>query len=159
MTILPYNGGKHDETTRSAHPQPRDANPTLFMGKSTILSVTHDQVSTMYTASRLLRGGGDIHRSPGAGRELSWRCFVSPTTYFGIENKQKSIVCQGLGQYVEVLCDLNRAISGKEACNSFDILESVLTLSIFEVCCLLKSILYLPCMDSLTDIVIEVSYF
>lgn len=136
MTVVLYDGSKHAKTGPAQPPAPGPSHQApLDMREVSRLPFPREQIFIMYTSERILRGGGEIHRAPRADRALTWRCYVAlSTTYFGIEHQQQSIVREGLGQYVRVLGDLNRSLGSRKACQSFDILEAVLTLSIFEVC-------------------------
>ncbi|KAF9869724.1 hypothetical protein CkaCkLH20_12767 [Colletotrichum karsti] len=93
-----------------------------------------DDVFLTYTHTHLLREGDDIVVQPGTDRTITTKCFVAlATTIFGLDNREKPIVQRGLRRYGVALKALNRALSDSDDCRSFDVLEAVIVMALFEL--------------------------
>jgi len=92
-----------------------------------------------YTMANLLSGisyDGDqpVKSEISEQQPLAERCFLSlATTYFGSQHRQSSIARGGLRLYGLALKDLNKALSNSSQYRSLDLLNSVVTMALFEV--------------------------
>jgi hypothetical protein len=108
---------------------PGPASPT-----SLALSGFSDDTFVMYTCARVLRRGGDAIIQAGISRSLTGTCFTAlSTTYFGVQHIDKSITQQGFQRYGRALGELNNALRDPTTRQSFDALEAVGIMALFEV--------------------------
>lgn len=88
-----------------------------------------------YTLAHLFKGNEQV--DPTAlyvERALSDQCFPAlATSYFGSEHREKAVLEQGLQRYGSALKDLNTALGDLERCKTYDVLEAVTLMSLFEV--------------------------
>ncbi|KAF2753173.1 hypothetical protein EJ05DRAFT_505362 [Pseudovirgaria hyperparasitica] len=93
-----------------------------------------DDIYECYTRLNLLQG--QTHEplvASGFNRSLLKKCFNAlATTYFGAKHRQEKLVSHGLQRYGSALRDLNEALGDNEKRSRYDVLESVLVLTIFE---------------------------
>lgn len=95
-----------------------------------------DEVFIEYTRDRLLRGPNvtAIDLPMDVDRTLMIKAFLAlSTTYYGIEHKDRRIVNQGMQRYSHALEHVHRALSDASRNTSFDVLESIGVMSLFEV--------------------------
>lgn len=93
-----------------------------------------DDVYASYAISYLLHESEDVVVSPDANRTLTNKCFVAlSTTIFGIDKKEPDVLQHGLYRYGTALKALNRALSDPQESRSFDVLEAIIVMAVFEV--------------------------
>ena len=104
------------------------------------LSGFQDTVFVMYTSNNLLKGthpiyGPALQNLTKPGAQLAMDCLVTISTiYFGNRHRQEDIVRLGLQRYGKNLRELNRALAHPEHSKSIYVLDSVLTMTLLEVC-------------------------
>lgn len=88
-----------------------------------------------YAHSNLLANGtSHVRRIFPVKRDLSDRSFLALATYhFGHHYRNQDIIDQGLQQYGSVLRELNEALANDTKRGSFDTLDSVIVMIMFEV--------------------------
>jgi len=94
-----------------------------------------DQIYISYTLTHFLRGQEEIEPIlRGIDRTLSDRCFLAVATmYFGTQHQEKRVCEFGLQRYGDALRDLNKALRTERRVVSYDLLESVIIMTLFEV--------------------------
>ncbi|GKT45955.1 uncharacterized protein ColSpa_06136 [Colletotrichum spaethianum] len=93
-----------------------------------------DDIFISYALTYLLRESEGIVVKPGTDRTLTNECFVAlSTTIFGIDNMEKRVLQRGLQRYGVALKALNQALSDPRECRSFDVLEAIIIMALFEV--------------------------
>ena len=99
------------------------------------LSIPHDDIFVNYTRAHVLRGpdSEDIV-TIGIDRSLTDMTFLAlATTFFGAKHREAAIIQKGLGRYSGAIKVVNSAIGNPDRRQSFDLLEAIVVLSIFEV--------------------------
>ncbi|KAH6647890.1 fungal-specific transcription factor domain-containing protein [Truncatella angustata] len=93
-----------------------------------------DDLFLAYMRHRLLHGRAQqtlYLKAPD--KQLAAKCLLAlSTTYFGAEHGDFDLVQRGQHQYNEALSDLNMALSNPSQCRTYDVLESVVVMTIFE---------------------------
>jgi hypothetical protein len=96
-----------------------------------------DDVFLEYTRSKLFQGPNRVSVVFPAhvDRSLVTQSFLAlSTTFFGLEHKEKNLVSQGFQRYGFALENIHRALADPSRRASFDLLESIVVMSVFEVC-------------------------
>ncbi|KAH8894597.1 hypothetical protein GQ53DRAFT_683239 [Thozetella sp. PMI_491] len=148
ITIVRYDGPQRHESSSvpsaASGLRPTDENRPAAYEASIVhcgpllldnikLSVDYDTVFAMYTLSRLLATGTVGAVYAGVPQSLTGKCFAAlSTTYFGIQNMDRSIALQGFRRYSRALTELNQILDGPQVSPSFDILEAVGIMAFFE---------------------------
>jgi hypothetical protein len=97
------------------------------------LAVPCDDVYLAFTHSRLLTGVEKILVGPWIDCAVTSECFLAlSTTYFGVEQREKSIMVHGLSRYGAALQTLHKALADSVASRSFDVLEAVMIMALIE---------------------------
>ncbi|CRG87048.1 hypothetical protein PISL3812_04062 [Talaromyces islandicus] len=128
MTIIQFDGRRRRKIS------PVSAN-SLF---NTHIPLFSDDIFVEYTKARLLQGPQvvNIVLPSGIDRSLFNKAFLAlATTFFGVEHKEKGILSQGLLQYGDALSDVHKALGDPSRRNSYDLLESIAVMTLFEVPC------------------------
>jgi hypothetical protein len=101
------------------------------------IPIPHDELFLEFAKARLFQGpdSHDIDIWPShVERKLADASGLAlATTFFGAEHGDSSVVKKGLHRYSRVLEQVNRALGDAEQRLSFDVLEAVVTMSLFEV--------------------------
>lgn len=100
-----------------------------------IISIPHDDIFVNYTRARLLNGpdAEDIWTTD-MSRDLRDGAFVTlATTFFGAEHSDGALIQRGLKRYSYMLEKINGALADRSQCQSFDLLEGVVIMALFEV--------------------------
>lgn len=94
-----------------------------------------DDIFVNYTLAHLLRSSDQVEQDvTGIERTLANQCFLAlATSYFGGEHKEKSLVERGLQRYGVALKGLHDAMGNSSKMKTYDVLESVIVMSLFEV--------------------------
>lgn len=122
--------------------------PVLHLGA--IICTPVDEVYIAYTLTHLLRGVDEDVPVQGVQRNLYNKCFTAlATTYFGTQHREKSIFEHGLQRYGRALRDVNTTLGDRAKAMSFDTLESVVVMAVFEVRPMLCSSIGAPQLDIL----------
>jgi hypothetical protein len=98
------------------------------------LDIDLDEVFKTYTNDRLLRGTESVHPTAKLmDRKLADECFLAlATSYFGHDHHQKGVVERGFSRYGAALSGLHAALSDPNRSATYDILESVILMTLFE---------------------------
>lgn len=129
MTIIQFDGRQRRKIS------PASAS-SLF---NTHIPLFSDDIFVEYTRSRLLQGPQIIEISlpSGMDRSLFNKAFLAlATTFFGVEHKDKGVLNQGLLQYGDALNNVHKALGDSSRHQSYDLLESITVMTLFEVRCL-----------------------
>jgi hypothetical protein len=99
-----------------------------------------DDIYVSYTLTHLLRGQENMEPIlKGLDRTLSDKCFLAlATTYYGATHHEKVVSESGLQRYSGALKELNQALRVGKRVGSYDLLESVIIMTLFEVSSLLS---------------------
>ena len=100
------------------------------------VSISSDDVFAEYTRSQILQ-----HMESNAfvlpsteDRSLVQKAFLAlSTTFFGMEHKEKQLITRGFRHYGVALKHIRQALDDPCRVTSFDLIESILTMSLFEV--------------------------
>ncbi|KAH9231667.1 hypothetical protein K456DRAFT_1870658 [Colletotrichum gloeosporioides 23] len=107
--------------------------PLRFLEPS-LMPTAMDDIFVTCTHKHLLRESEDIVVKPGTDRTITGKCFVAlATTMFGLDNRQKPVVQRGLRKYGTALKALNNALGDPKGSRSFDVLEAVIVMALFEL--------------------------
>lgn len=91
----------------------------------------HDDIFAAFTRSKLLPHDDQSIITSGA---IALESFLAlSTTYFGLKQKEKKVMQFGLGRYSRALATVQRALGDTNASQSFDVLESVMIMTLIEV--------------------------
>lgn len=100
------------------------------------ISLPSDDIFVQYTRSRLLRGIDvtDPVVSSTAERVLVEKSFLAlATTFFGLDHHEKSVISRGFRRYGNALGFVHQALGDQSQYRSFDLLESIIIMALFEV--------------------------
>ncbi|OHE98652.1 hypothetical protein CORC01_06103 [Colletotrichum orchidophilum] len=123
---------KEKTTTDSTFPQWNHV-VSSQIAESFLMPGSMDDVYVSYALTYLLRENEEIVVKPGTSRALTNECFVAlSTTIFGIDKEQPQVLQHGLHRYGTALQALNRALSDSKESQSFDVLEAVIVMAVFE---------------------------
>lgn len=149
MTIIQFDGQRRrkispptshqqsEDASQAANPKAPSSLPKTRSLTSVHLPLNLDGVFVEFTRSRLLQGwnAANIVLPAHVDRRLVLKTFLAlSTTFFGMEHNEKSVIYQGLQRYGHALEDIHRALEDPSRCVSFDLLESLTVLLLFEVC-------------------------
>lgn len=96
------------------------------------LPINPDEVFVTYTNDRLLKGSGTPSRER-EDRVLASQCFLAlATSYFAHDHHQTQLVEKGYSRYGAALSKLHAALSDEQRRASYDILEAVMLMCLFE---------------------------
>ncbi|KAH8697589.1 hypothetical protein BGW36DRAFT_295630 [Talaromyces proteolyticus] len=100
------------------------------------LPICTDDIFVEYTRSRLLQGqevDDPVVLPSTVDRPLVQKSFLAlSTTFFGLEHKEKELVSQGFRRYGVALEYLRQAVGDPSRYTSFDLIESIMVMSLFE---------------------------
>jgi hypothetical protein len=125
----------HSTSVNLTGPKNRQS-PYSSQGLSLLpITPSQDDVYLSYTLSHLLRGQAQEDMAlSGIDRRLADRCFLAlATTYFGFQHEQRVVSEQGLQRYSHALRYLHGALGDTSKYWSYDLLESVVVMALFEV--------------------------
>jgi hypothetical protein len=111
--------------------------------------ISSDEIFVNYTLAHLLRSSDQWDQTvvSGIDRTLSDQCFLAlATSYFGNEHREKMLVDRGFRRYGTALKGLHEALCDVSKSKTYDVLESVIVMALFEV------IQFLDLFDLNTDI-------
>lgn len=154
MTVIQYHGRRDQEADTqptSAPGQPSETAKTslisppsqdnaevqssLIIPFGSRILPPEDTIFLSYTHANLMDGRehyASLALEPNKG-QLALKCYLAlSTTYFGVEHRQPVLVRRGLNQYGKALTELNLALGNSSRCLSYDLLESVVVMAIFE---------------------------
>jgi hypothetical protein len=100
------------------------------------ISSPPDDIFVQYTRSRLLRGvnATDPVVPPTVERVLVEKSFLAlSTVFFGLDHHEKSVVNRGFRRYGNALGLVRQALGDQSRYQSFDLLESIIIMALFEV--------------------------
>ena len=97
------------------------------------LTIDLDEVFVVYTNTHLLNGEGAHPSAMHVERKLADQCFLAlATTYFAHDHHEKGLFERGLTRYGSALSNLHSALSDPRRHSSYEILESVILMTLFE---------------------------
>jgi hypothetical protein len=100
------------------------------------ITIPSDDNFVNYTLANLLRSIDHMDQIaiPGVDRMLADQCFLAlATSYFGNEHHEKSLIERGFRRYGRALKRLNEALCVESKSKTYDVLESVSVMALFEV--------------------------
>jgi hypothetical protein len=101
------------------------------------MPLNYDDVFIQYTRSKIF-GGLNVEESANPEEEdrtsMNTAFLALSTTFFGIEHKENRLVSRGFHQYGKSLEYVHEALGDPTRYRSLDLLESIATMSLFEVC-------------------------
>lgn len=107
---------------------------------STLMPLDTNDVFIQYTRSKLFGGlnsdevAAPTYEALRQERAQNNREFLAlATAFFGIEHKEKRLVSRGFHQYGQSLEYVHRALGDSTLYGSVELLESIATMSLFEV--------------------------
>lgn len=142
LTVIQYNGSSKVQKipASSLQASAKDAliSQILNFGNASpwqSIAPKPDDVFVSYTLAHLLKGNESMDPTANlVDRKLADQCFLAlATSYFGHDHYEKRIVERGLQRYGVALNELHSALADAKRCTSYDILESVILMSFFEV--------------------------
>jgi hypothetical protein len=144
LTVIQFDGHskRQQQTSESRQESPVLGGNALavmhFAGSPSPWSkiiIPLDDIYVNYTMAHLLRGSDQTeHVVPGVNRGLSDQCFLAlATSYFGNEHHDQAIVERGFQRYGSALKDLHQALCHVSKSKTYDVLESVIVMALFEV--------------------------
>jgi hypothetical protein len=98
--------------------------------------ISSDEIFVNYTWARLLKSSDQMDQTvvPGVDRTLSEQCFLAlATSYFGNENREQAVMERGFQRYGSALKLLHEALGSASKSKTYDVLESIIVMSLFEV--------------------------
>ncbi|KAK0369429.1 hypothetical protein CLIM01_13210 [Colletotrichum limetticola] len=114
-------------------PRKNEIIPTQI-GKQYLTLGSMDDVYASYAMNHLLHESEEVVVNPDINRTLTNKCFVAlSTTIFGIDKKEPHVLQHGLYRYGTALKALNRALSDPRESRSFDVLEAITVMAVFEM--------------------------
>ncbi|OKL55820.1 hypothetical protein UA08_08815 [Talaromyces atroroseus] len=150
MTIILYDGRRRHTISPAASPESQNrctniapqstSNASPELAETGWLTALHiplnlDDVFLQYTRSKLFQGSNrvDVVLPAHVDRSLMTKAFLALcTTFFGLEHKEKGVIRQGFQRYGHALEHIHRALEDPVRCASFDLLESIAVMSVFE---------------------------
>lgn len=138
LTVIQYAGGRRKQKPTPAATAEEESRPTrsdfTCLSPWMNLKINPDELFTTYTSARLTRGFAAAHPSAVLiDRRLADECFLAlSTSYFAHDHKEKHLVERGLKRYGAALSKLHATIAKPECLGSYDILEAVLLMALFE---------------------------
>ncbi|KAK9369815.1 hypothetical protein V1509DRAFT_638497 [Lipomyces kononenkoae] len=145
MTVIQFDGRQQRKLSPSSDSEvsavrhSTSTPPTELISNDWLLALHiplfSDDIFVEYTRARLLQST-DFHNiilPSTVDRTLVQRAFLAlATTFFGVEHKEKQLVSQGFHRYGDALKHVRQALSGPACYVSFDLLESIVVMSLFE---------------------------
>ncbi|KAF2490866.1 hypothetical protein BU16DRAFT_136300 [Lophium mytilinum] len=100
------------------------------------IMIPSDDIFVNYTWAHLLRSSDQMDQTvvPGVDRTLSDQCFLAlATSYFGNEHCEQGLVQRGFRRYSSALKGLHEALCDVSKSKTYDVLESVIVMALFEM--------------------------
>ncbi|KAK1635579.1 hypothetical protein BDP81DRAFT_322140 [Colletotrichum phormii] len=132
LSFIQYNGHRttHDATDVS---DMHEIIP-IQIAQPYVTPWSMDDVYASYAMDHLLHESEEVVVKSGTNRTLTNQCFIAlSTTIFGIDQKEPQVLQHGLHRYGTALKALNRALSDPKESRSFDVLEAIIVMAVFEM--------------------------
>jgi hypothetical protein len=145
MTVIQFDGQtKRQQRTlplkqKSPKAEEKALEVTLFsnpLSPWSKITISSDDIFVNYTLAHLLKGSDQVNQIvvPGIDTTLSDQCFLAlSTSYFGSKHGEHALVERGLQRYGSALKKLHEALADATKCITYDVVESVIVMALFEV--------------------------
>ena len=146
LTVIQFQGRpikrqRHTLKLKQETPMAEDKSlsATRFLDLSSPWSkvmIPPDDIFVNYTLAHLLKSSDQMDQIaiPGVERALADQCFLAlATSYFGNEHREQALVKRGFQRYSSALEGLHEALGDVSKSKTYDVLESVIVMALFEV--------------------------
>ena len=130
----PYEGNGDLVSLREKRLTPRRAQTESLLGIT--LGIPREEILVRYANTHLVFPNDldKIVLEPAMSTGLTRQTFLAlATTFFGTEQKDGTLVQQGLRQYSYAISRLNQALGDPKQYPTLDLLQSIVIMAMFEV--------------------------